>query len=470
MTNLKVIVVLAFLYVTGKLIAALVPSSHNVRNLRNRRGPVEKTIPPPLRVDWSKQKPRCLALSAIAFDPRYQGKKKREQQQERFEQTASQEAQSQEACVLVMDGISYNLTSWAKAHPGGEKVLLKFHSKDATKAFHAVGHSKKALEMLKDFALAVPATDPACNPSSSVAQESVVIPTKQWRKKLFTKEDPIGVHKCLGVYVLLHFLFRFRQMYVGDPSCGLGTRLGKGPSILPALCLIPHVLLSLSSLIFHTVPRERVVGRPMIWQEYRIHNIAFGVRSVVAAALAWSSYYFGHTPGWRRVAVWGSGAAIVGAQITADWATKHLRVDSNESTTATMPYWDGCSKETQRRFKSFYAYCQFMATLACLTVGNPAWPLSVLIAIQMASLLMTLVRKGLLSAQGYHIGYTITLTMPWFVALRSLQHGPDMLWFAPIAWVLYQLRRQGVNKYAIWLPMIAARVLWGDEILHWDVY
>lgn len=466
MTNLKVVLILASLSDTGRPIAAFVPS-RSVCNLRSQRGPLEKTIPPPLHhVDWSKQKRRSLKLFAIAFDPR---KKGQEQPQERFERTASQEAQSQEACVLVVDGVSYNLTDWAKAHPGGEKVLLKFHGKGATKAFHAVGHSNKALEMLKDFTLTVPDEAPACIPTS-VEQESVAAPTKQWRKKLFTKEDPIGVHKCLGIFVLLHFLFRFRQMYFGNPSCGLGTRLGKGPSIWPALCLVPHALLSLSSLIFHTVPRERVVGRPMIWQEYRVHNIAFGVRSVSSAALAWVSYYFGHSPSWRRVAVCGSGAAIVGAQVTADWATKHLRVDSNDSTTATMPYWEGCSKATQRRFKSFYANCQFMATMACLAVGNPAWPLSVLIAIQMASLLMTLVRKGLLSAQGYHIGYTITLAMPWFVALRSLQHGPDMLWLAPMAWVLYQLRRRGVNKYALWLPMIAARILWGDKFIRWGVY
>lgn len=208
----------------------------------------------------------------------------------------------------------------------------------------------------------------------------------------------------------------------------------------------------------------------MIWQEYRIHNIAFGVRSVIAAGLAWASYYFQHTPLIRKIAILGSGAAILIANYVADEGTKRLRVNNMESTTATMPYWDGCSMETQKRFKSFYAYCQFMATLSCLAVANPAWPLSVLLAIQMASLLMTLVRKGLLSARGYHIGYTITLVMPWFVGLRSLAYGPEFLAMVPLGWMLYQLRRRGVNKYALWVPLIAARIAFGDQVMKWDVY
>jgi galactose-1-phosphate uridylyltransferase len=68
----------------------------------------------------------------------------------------------------------------------------------------------------------------------------------------------------------------------------------------------------------------------------------------------------------RRCAVAFSGACVLVALVLADMATQKLRVVEVESTTATMPYWEGCSVTTQKRFKSFYAYCQFMATLACL--------------------------------------------------------------------------------------------------------
>ena len=80
-----------------------------------------------------------------------------------------------------------------------------------------------------------------------------------------------------------------------------------------------------------------------------------------------------------------------------------------------MPYWAGASPSTIRRFKGFYAYCQWMATLGCLANGNPLWPLCIALPIQLASLLMTLVRKGLLTARGYHLLYTASLCVPFVV-------------------------------------------------------
>jgi Fe2+ transport system protein B len=184
---------------------------------------------------------------------------------------------------LICNLLPVSKHSSAKAHPGGVAILQKFNDKDATKAFHAAHHSAAAVEMLKDFAVVkqhqqhhemVDATTHENNSDAHSIQSSVLThspsstKTKipRWKAKLFTKEDPIGVHKYLGVFVLLHFAFRFFQMLITDPSAGLGTRLGRGPSWIPVACLLPHGLLSLSSLIFHTVPKVRVVGKPMIWQ------------------------------------------------------------------------------------------------------------------------------------------------------------------------------------------------------------
>jgi hypothetical protein len=408
--------------------------------------------------------------------------------QDRFDRTASNRVEAEQACIITIDGILYNMTAWAKAHPGGESILHKFHGKDASKAFHATGrHSQKAYSMLSKFAIVnVDATDQhgplasvaAATTPAATTTTSSTIPTHvksvaRWRQKLFTKEDPRGIHKTLGAYVLLHFLYRFAHMYVGNPSAGLGrNRMGQGPGVFAALCLAPHGLLSLSSLIFHTVPRERIVGKPMIWQEYRVHNVAFGVRSVVTAFLAWLSIYKAHAPVWRRTAVLGSCLAVLTALIVADEGTRRLRVNNLESTTATMPYWEGCSPQTQRRFKTFYAYSQFLATLACLAVSNPAWALAVLIPIQLASLLMTLVRKGLISAKAYHIGYTISLAMPYFVGLRSYIYAPsvDIPVLFGLGWVLYQLRRRGINKYALWAPVLLARATIGDSFINYSAW
>ena len=211
-----------------------------------------------------------------------------------------------------------------------------------------------------------------------------------------------------------------------------------------------------------TVPKERVVGKPMIWQEYRVHNIAFGLRSVFCTALAWIAVVKGHEAPWRRIAVVGSCAVTLAAQVVADWGTANFRVNNAESTTATMPYWPGCSLTTQKRFKIFYAYSQFMATLACIAVCNPAWPLSVLAAIQCASLFMTLVRKGILTARGYHYLYTFTLILPYFVGFKS--NASMQPWSFPGMMVAgaaaFALRaRFRFDKYVLWLPIYVARIL-----------
>jgi cytochrome b involved in lipid metabolism len=285
----------------------------------------------------------------------------------RFERVAASTKAVDEPCILGINGNSYNMTAWAKAHPGGSQILAKFHNKDATKAFYATGHSHRAIEMLDEFLIdeKAPATATEVTKESSPVANLTSLgmgPLARARNKLFTQEDPVGIHKYSGVFVLLHFAFRYLQTWFGDPSAGFGTRMGEGSSILPLFCLIPHTLLSLSSLIFHTVPRERIVGRPMIWQEFRAHNIIFGLRSIISTLFAWMAI---HSRQSRRLAVAGSSCTVLAAMAFADIATSKLRENTLESTTATMPYWEGCSVKTQKRIKSFYAYSQFMATMAC---------------------------------------------------------------------------------------------------------
>jgi cytochrome b involved in lipid metabolism len=328
---------------------------------------------------------------------------------DRFHRQASDQVAADAPCVLTIDGNRYNVTAWANAHPGGPAILHKFHGRDASKAFTAVRHSAEAYRLLQTF-LVVPDETAATtlqheqqpqqqHEQQQQQQHEQQQPQQQQqpakhhlsissriRHKLFTKEDPIGVHKYLGVFCLVNFIRAYYQMYFGDPTAGLGRRSlvqyggGRYASWLTVASLLPHGLLSLSSLLFTTVPHERVVKKPMIWQEYRAHNIIFGVRSVLTAlAATWAArHYAGHHHQYvggslrmvRRYAVTFSGACVLVALVLADIATQKLRVVAVESTTATMPYWEGCSVTTQKRFKSFYAYCQFMATLVCLVSTN----------------------------------------------------------------------------------------------------
>ena len=359
---------------------------------------------------------------------------------------------------------------------GGSRILQKFHKQDATVAFEKAHHSTAAYAMLKDFlvepelstvhAAETEKADTATNRSRPGFVPDVTYRWRlsQLRQKLFTREDPMGIHKYLGIFCLLNFIGRHYQMLFGDPAAGLGT---KGHPWFAIACLIPHLLLSLSSLIFETVPKERVVGKPMIWQEFRVHNILFGARSVLSSLAAALAIKAGNGPKVRLAAIAFCGACVLGANFGADIATAKLRTEENQSTTATMPYWEKCSIPTQLRFKGFYAYCQFMATLACLAVGNPAWGLSTLMAIQLASLLMTLVRKGLLSAKGYHYGYTFCLLVPWLVGIRSwlFTMTPEFPLLTMLGYLMYNLRQRGASKYSLWIPVILARVLIGDRFI-----
>jgi hypothetical protein len=130
--------------------------------------------------------------------------------------------------------------------------------KDATRAFHSVNHSPHAYELLEQFA-----GERGASSTTKTNSTSLAVTLSQVRRKLFSKEDPFGLHKSLGLFCLLHFIYRIDQMLFSDPSAGLGSRLGRGPSWIPPACLLPHAALSLSSLIFRHVPRERVVGNPM---------------------------------------------------------------------------------------------------------------------------------------------------------------------------------------------------------------
>ena len=420
------------------------------------------------RKDQASPAPPPAAAAAAASS---QGSAITASDNDRFNRQADSVAAVDEPCLVTIHGQLLDLTHWAKAHPGGLRVLQKFHGRDASRSFTAVGHSDEARALLKTFAVSNTVTsgseDAHAKENSSWSQRTMTL-LRRWKTKLFTHEDRYGVHKALGLFCLGNYVYRFALMLFGDPTAGMGSN---NTSIWPVLSLVPHALLSLSSLLFHTVPRERVVGKPMIWQEFRVHNIIFGLRSLVCSAVAWCSIHFP----WlisRHAAVCISGMAILAACLGADVATEGLRHRNEESTTATMPYWKGCSPQTEKLFKHFYAISQFGATIGCLMVSNPIWPLAILLPIQGASLLMTLVRKGLISARSYHMAYLISLLLVFLVGIRHLfwMWSLDLIGLFVVALIAYQLRRMGADKFALWVPLVALRIAVGDRYLQWQIW
>lgn len=97
-------------------------------------------------------------------------------------------------------------------------------------------------------------------------------------KKLVTKEDPLFLHKILGLSALLSFIYRYGYVF---PTTGT---LGMDGTWFDHATMAIHMLLSTSSLIF-AVLQTRILSKPtIIWEEYRLHAISFTTRCVLVYA------------------------------------------------------------------------------------------------------------------------------------------------------------------------------------------
>jgi hypothetical protein len=80
--------------------------------------------------------------------------------------------------------------------------------------------------------------------------------------KFFTREDKMNVHKIMGLYCIVHYLYRFAlALYCMATTGGTGNG-GFDGSILSIITIIPHFILSVTSLFFH-IPAKQA-NKPMI--------------------------------------------------------------------------------------------------------------------------------------------------------------------------------------------------------------
>lgn len=57
--------------------------------------------------------------------------------------------------IVIIDEYYFDLTDYCKKHPGGERILQKYHLKDATSEFNAIkGHGDEfAISQLDDYCI-----------------------------------------------------------------------------------------------------------------------------------------------------------------------------------------------------------------------------------------------------------------------------------------------------------------------------
>ena len=265
-------------------------------------------------------------------------------------------------------------------------------------------------------------------------------------KKLFTKEDPMHLHKTLGLLALCHFFYRYFIVYPTTGSLGLVDG-----SVADWAAIALHCALSTSSLIF-TVIRTRLLEKPtIIWEEYRLHAIVFSVRgaSVYVYAQLWPAVET--APG-----LYGTDAQIAGL-----WAfimLHHVLVDKitdwyGSAETGTTVRGDG--KRAGPKFKRLmrlYSLYQFLALGAHLTVHQlgPDIGWNPVIAVQSSAFCMTLYRKRLINGATHATIYTVCLVISAFHIVRMLDGYQNFLLKIGLIYLMRVKLGAFGNKYFLW--------------------
>ena len=262
-----------------------------------------------------------------------------------------------------------------------------------------------------------------------------------------TNHDPYHIHKLLGVASLLNYLLRLYYLLLYGTAFPLHEPLSQA-----LCCVLVHGVLSTSSLLL-PLPSKRNFSSPMIWPEFRLHSITFALRHIIATILTLSNTWPTQIVAEALMKL---GLIILTIQC-ASWITKKLG-DHEKRTTNTMPYPSWITHDMQKGVKDMYTRAQFGATKT-IVLSDPTLSYFPLLAIQIAPLLMTLVRKGKITSITYHRIYAISLTISYVALFVRLCTHPDKTLIVSLAFStlfpLISLRRNGVPRVLIWAFFVA---------------
>ncbi len=313
--------------------------------------------------------------------------------------------------IVTYSGAKFDVEKFIDSHPAGPDIIRPYKDKDMTEAFNEVGHSKSALRILNKYKI---------SDDEIVIQHNASIVSK-----LFTKEDPLYIHKIFGLFSLCSFVYRYG--YVLPTTGGLGFN----GTYFDYVTLFGHWFLSSSSLIFHVL-EKRMVDRPLIiYEEYRLHAILFTTRATVVSLYG--------ILGFQNKLLLGGLLVII--HLLVDLTTK---IHGTVGVTAVRNNGDGEYKDI-RMLYSFYQIC---AVGSHILVDPKLCDLgfNALIAIQSSAFLMTLKRKSIIRWKAHMFWYSLSLVLSYSVIWKAKGN----MFFVYMAGAFYA-RTQNVNKYIIWM-------------------
>ncbi|CAE7904128.1 unnamed protein product [Symbiodinium sp. KB8] len=203
------------------------------------------------------------------------------------------------------------------------------------------------------------------------------------------------------------------------------------------------------------------------YKEFRVHNALFAMRHLVATALGiWAPDWWLRQPGIGAVAA--KVCLVLATCKAADITTEQIG-STDDRTTNSMPYPKKTPETLEKVAKRFYAKSQFAAT-ALAVFGTPSSSFCAILAIEIASFLMTLVRKGIIEARTYHILYAASLFIMFPVLVATLHSGDAVAEAATLRCLFVgalgiDIRiKYRFSKYTAWLVAIPAGYILADTL------
>lgn len=242
--------------------------------------------------------------------------------------------------------------------------------------------------------------------------------------KLMTKEDPYHIHKTLGIVSIVHFVYRYGRLFIYK-TMDFTTNYDIG-------FLIVHALLSTTSFDFK-IPQSRNKVSPMIYPEFRLHNLLFSYRSILCTLF----FYY-------RLPIIYNILACYMTMIGADIVSKYYK---DGTTMRGMQFDANVSEESKKTITMFHSKMQLCATT--YMIGNIDSAFTPLFPIQLSSFLMTLVRKNIIKTNHWHLVYGCSLIMNVFV-YYSLRFDFIMLQLFIFKLFSYMRFTKQQNKYLCW--------------------
>jgi hypothetical protein len=187
------------------------------------------------------------------------------------------------------------------------------------------------------------------------------------------------------------------------------------------------------------IPSNRVKSMIVIWPEFRAHSIIFAARSFACILCFYAMSYIHHI----RAAC---GVIVLLTMVAADMATNHYNKKHDKTTMRGMSWPDFFPMNNpyyQKAHNFFYSFSQIGATLSMFTGNYPNHPFMMLLPIQIAPFLSTLVKKNIISDFYWHLVYTTTLILPYLYPSSPVRIQSVML----IAFLRFWLR---MDKYVLW--------------------